>query len=217
LLSEDEIAYRLGDIAVEQDRYEAAHDYFDSVEAMAEESKFSTNVMGRRAIAYIHEERVEEGDALMAQLRAMNLDDPDVLADISHYAYDKFIHQRENAGDSLMTHLNRSLVSGVRAVAGNANDLEALYYLGLAYEASGELQRAVETLMQGFNINPSIPRLNLSLARVLLKAEQTEPAVYLITRIYSASHSAEGRAQLRALQQQIEDGTLDIEKIDELL
>jgi tetratricopeptide (TPR) repeat protein len=215
IMTDGEDLYRLGDIAVERDAYKAAHDYFDRFQELAADSPFRANVMSRRAIAYVHERRAEEGDALINELLAQNIGDADVLADIAHYAYDRYVREHENADDAAGAHLARSIEYGARAVNANAGDTEALYYLGLAYEADGRLQLAVDTMLRSYDINPSVPRLNMDLVRMLIKGNRPEEASYLVSRLYSASHSEQVRANLLELQQQIEDGEVDPTRLDE--
>lgn len=212
-MTEGEASYRLGDIAVERDSFAAAYGYFDRFEEVAPDSPFRLNVDSRRAIALVHEERIDEGDALMDRLLATDVDDPDVLADMAHYAYDRFVYELEESGEQAGIQLDRSIDYGARAVEANAGDVEALYYLGLAYEARGELQPAADALFRSYDINPSVQRLNMALVRVMIKGRQPEVAAYLVSRMYSASHSEEARARLLELRDDIEAGTVDLEEI----
>jgi len=165
----------------------------------------------------MHESRIEEGDALIEAPIVANSTDADVLADIAHYAFDKFIDERDDDSGAAMRQLKRSIEYGSRAVDRNPTDLEALYYFGLANEADGDLKRAADMLLMGLAIDAAVPRLNSALARVLLKGGQPQAASFLISRLYSANHSEEGRARLRSILRQIEDGTLDLDELDHLL
>lgn len=220
LLAPGEDLYILGDIAIELGQYGPAYEYFDEFEELDEPgggSSFAVNVMSRRAIGYIHEERVDEGDALIGALLAMDTLNADALADIAHYAYDRYVYDQDYADEPDREYLERSIEFGERAIAENPGDLEALYYLGLSYELDGDLQRAADTLLDSYDVNPSVPPLNLSLARVLLKGRQVELASYLISRVYSASHSQETRDRLRLLKSIIESEAFDIDDISEYL
>lgn len=153
------------------------------------------------------------GDALIEPLLEMDISDADVLTDIAHFSYDRFVHELNEAGGAADTHLNRSLDYGAKAVEMNPGDVEALYYLGLAYEAAGQLQLAADTLLRSYDVNPTAPRLNLALIRVMVKGHQPEVASYLVTRLYSASHSEETRAELLELRQKIEEGNVDLAEL----
>jgi tetratricopeptide (TPR) repeat protein len=212
-LTKGEDLYRLGDIAAELDAFEAAHGYFQSFEETAGDSPFLLNVRSRRAIVYIHEDRIDEADALIEQLLAMEIGDADVLADIAHYSFDRFVHESDSADELARTYLDQSIDYGERAVEKNPDDVEALYYLGLAHEAAGNLQLAADALFRSHDINPSAPRLNIALVRVMLKGQQPEVASYLVSRLYSASHSEEARARLLELQQAIATGDVDLTNI----
>jgi tetratricopeptide (TPR) repeat protein len=215
-LEPGEDLYLLGDLAVEQDEYESAHYYFDRFEKLGIDSPLSTNVVSRRAIALVHEEKIEEGDELVAELLAQEIGDADVLADVAHYEFDRYVYDRDNNGGSGLTHLDRSIEYGERAVEKDPQDIEALYYLGLANELKGNLQAAADTLLKAYDISPSIPRLNVNLARVLIKGGQRDLGAYLVSRLYSATHSEEARAEFKAIRQQIEAGEVDsvLEKLD---
>jgi tetratricopeptide (TPR) repeat protein len=153
---------------------------------------------------------------LVAKLLTHEISDANVLADVAHYEFDRYVYDRENDGDSGLTHLDRSIAYGERAVEKDPQDIEALYYLGLANELKGNLQAAADTLLKAYDISPSIPRLNINLARVLIKGGQRDLGAYLISRLYSASHSQEARAEFKAIRQQIEAGEVDsaLEKLD---
>jgi tetratricopeptide (TPR) repeat protein len=206
VLDQDEALLLLADIAVEVDALEAAHHYFD--EASGADSAFRSKLMGRRAIAYIHERKVGEGDELVRRLLEESSEDSQVLGDIAHYAFDKFVEIETGrfAGDAA-AELDRAIEYGVRAVAADPSDLEAQYYLGLSYEAAGRLQNAADALLNGYDLSPS-PRLNQALARVLIKGGQHELASYLLSRMLSASHADEWRAGLRAVIAALEDGNV---------
>lgn len=210
-LGEAESLYLRGDLAIELDSYEAAYDYFDDLEKLKPDtgSPFRAKAASRRAIGLVHEKRIDEGDALIGQLLAMPDHDADVLTDLAHYAFDRFGAEEERADGPDTRHLDRSIEYGRHAVASDAGDLEAFYYLGLAYEKRGELQHAADTLLAAYDLNPSVPRLNRNLARVLIKGRQHEFGSYLVSRLYSASHSEAYRAGLLELLQDLEDGRVD--------
>lgn len=200
-LDPGEDRYLLGDLTTELDEFESAHRYFDEFEELGIDSPMAINVKSRRAIVYIHENRIEEGDARMEELLELDPDDADVLADIAHYAFDRYNHAIENSEPDAIAYLQRSIEFGERAIEQNSGDLEALFYLGLSYELQGDLQRAADTLLRSYDINPSVPTLNAALAQVLIRGRQIELASYLLSRIYSATHSEELRAQIRRAQE----------------
>lgn len=86
-------------------------------------------------------------------------------------------------------------------------NLEAHYYLGLCYEAVGQLQNATDALLRGYELSPS-PRLNVALARVLIKGGQHELASYLLSRMVSASHDEDWRSSVHEIVADLEDGKL---------
>ena len=57
----------------------------------------------------------------------------------------------------------------------------------------------------------------MALARVLVKGRQIELASYLLSRVYSATHSEETRTRIRAIQDAIESDDFDIASIDSML
>ena len=201
----------LADIAVENDEYKAAHYYFDQASDIGADSPFRARLIARRSIAYIHDLKVGKGDELMGPLLAEGSEDPQVIGDIAHYACDKFVEIRlgEWNGDE-KAELERAIEYGVRAVEADPGNLEAHYYLGLCYEAAGQLQNATDALLRGYELSPS-PRLNLELARVLIKGGQHELASYLLSRMVSASHDEDWRSSVREIVTDLEDGNLSKE------
>ena len=205
-LGEDEALLLLADIAVEVDALDAAHHYFDEASKAGADSPYRFNLMGRRAIAYIHERRVSEGDELIGQLLEAGSEDPQVLGDIAHYAFDKYVEiQTGRSAGATAAELDHAIEYGLRATEADPANLEAHYYLGLSYEAAGRLQNAADALLSGYDLGPS-PRLNRDLARVLIKGGQHELASYLLSRMLSVSHADEWRNDLRALIDDLEDG-----------
>jgi tetratricopeptide (TPR) repeat protein len=207
-LAKDEALLLLADVAVEVNKYEAAHYYFDQANMSDAGSPFRAKLMGRRSIAYIHGNKVSEGDELMARLLEEGTEDSQVLGDIAHYAYDKFvdIKRGRSTGDAA-AELERSIAYGVRAVEADPENLEAQYYLGLSYEAAGQLQKAVDSLLAGYELSPSL-RLNRDLARVLIKGSQPKLASYLLSRMVNVSHVDARRSGMREIIADLEDGKL---------
>ncbi len=216
-LDPGEASYLLGNIAVELDQPEAAHFFFDRFDDETDQSPLRTKMMSRRAVAYIHEKKPDEGDKIVEDLVARDITDADVLADIAHYAYDRFVYARDSERDAAEAHLARSIEYGERAAALDPADVETLFYLGLAREAQGNLRLAADSLLSAYKLNRSIPRLNINLARVLIKGQQPAYASYLLTRLYSATHSEDTRAAIRQILQDIEAGDVDIDALDSLL
>lgn len=210
-LAPDEALLLLASIAAENSRYDAAHLYFDEADKLGGEAQYRTNLMSRRAIAYIHEKKTSDGDELMSRVMAAGSDDGQVLGDIAHYAYDRFVEIRAGRSQgSEAEQLARAIEYGQRAVAADPFNLEAHYYLGLAYEAEGKLQQAVDALLAGYDIHPVSPRLNMDLARVLIKGRQHDYASYLASRLYSVSHSERWRTGLQSLIEDLADKDVDI-------
>lgn len=208
VLEEGEELYLLGDVAVELYESAAALEQFDEFDKRYGESPLRFKVMGRRAVALGHEDRYDEGNALVDRIVALNLDDGDVLADLAHYFHDRFqVQNRENdAGASAS--LERSIHYGELAVDRNARDLEALFYLGRAYGFAGNYEMAARTLLRAFRQAPGAEDINLSLARVLYQGGNTKDAILLITRNYSATHSAESRKRYGELLEQMKQGNV---------
>ena len=210
-LGADEALLLLLDIAVERDEYDAAQFYFDEANALDAESPYRAKLLARLAIARVHEQNVGDGDELIARLLEEGSEDPQVLGDIAHYAFDKFVEIKTGREDGSATaELDRAIQFGLRAVEADAANLEAHYYLGLSYEAAGQLQNAADTLLGGYDLNPTSPRLNLELTRVLIKGRQHELASYLLRRLISASHADAWRGELRAIIDDLEDGVADV-------
>jgi tetratricopeptide (TPR) repeat protein len=212
-MDEGESLFLIGDIAVERNRHDAAYHYLDEFDALEFVAMDRRKADSRRAIALIHDNRLSEGDRLIDELLATDPDDPDLLADIAHYAIDRYLREPDESNQRDERDLSRSIEFGERAVSANPTDLEALYYLGLAYESASDLQKAADTLLRSYDINPSVPRLNENLARVLIKGRQPELAAYLLRRLYSATHNTEQRVKLLAIIEEIEDGDYDADAI----
>ena len=209
VLQAGEELYLLGDVAVELYESAAALEKFDEFDKRYGDSPLRFKVMGRRAVALGHDDRYDEGDALIDEIVALNLDDSDVFADLAHYFHDRFQVQSRAGDDGSRASLERSIRYGELAVERNARDLEALFYLGRAYGFSGDLEKAVTTLLKAFQQAPGADDINLSLARVLYQSGNTKDASLLITRNLSATHSAEARQRYRELLQQMKDGNVD--------
>jgi tetratricopeptide (TPR) repeat protein len=213
-LQDGEELYLLGDLAVELYASEAALDLFDMFDEEYEDSPFRFEVMSRRAVALAHEDRIDEGDALIDEILALSLDDGDVMADIAHYFHDRFQIQSRQVDVDARANLEQSIRYGELAVERNAQDLEALFYLGRAYGFSGDLERAAQILLRAFAQAPGADDINLSLARVLYQAGSTQDAILLLSRNYSASHSEGSRERYGELLQQMRDGNVDREFLD---
>jgi Flp pilus assembly protein TadD len=141
----------------------------------------------------------------------------DILTDIAHYAYDRYHVALEQEDASSATHLQRSIELGTRAATGDDPNGEALYYLGLAHEQSGNLPLATRALLDFVAFHRSNSSVNLALARMLVQQGQNEIARLLIARVYSASHSEKMRAMLRDAELRIDDVEFVVQTIDELL
>lgn len=213
ILEPGEVLYLLGDLAVEFSALEAAHERFDSFDELEDGSPFDTRVMASRAIAYMHEQRVDEGDALMEQLLARDAGYAAVLADIVHYEFDRYIHDGDSSNGNTLDHLNRAIEYGERATEIDATNLEAIYYLARAYEETGSVERAADMLRIAYDTDRSIPALNMALTRMLIELGDTDSALHMISRQFSATQEAGRRQFFRGLQQAVEDGSLDIEEI----
>lgn len=209
-LAADEALLLLADVAVERGSYDTADKFFDEANKLGDESKYRTNLMSRRAIAYIHQRKTAEADELMSRVAATENQDADILGDIAHYAYDKFVEIRTGrAQGSAEDELARAIDFGVRAVEADPANLEAHYYLGLSYEAADQLQKAVDALLAGYEINPASAWLNTDLVRVMIKGRQYEYATYLASRLYSLSHAEQWRAELGKLLDDLADNDVD--------
>lgn len=143
----------------------------------------------------------------------MHTDDEDILADIAHYSFDRYILQSSRSESPDASGLDRAIDFGTKAVAATGTDLEALYYLGLSYEAAGKLQNAADTLLLAYDLNASVPRLNHGLARVLVEGGQTELATRLVSRLYSASHSEQARARYVEIRDALAEDEPDLSAI----
>jgi tetratricopeptide (TPR) repeat protein len=215
-LSPGEALYLLGDIAMEHNSIRRAHEYFDEFRALEIESPLAMKVESRRSIAFIHQGEIEKGDTIIEELVARDPNDPDVLADLAHYSYDRYLNSVNDSEPADSGHLDRAIEFGVHAIELEPQDSEALYYLGLAYERRGDLQLAADTLLMLYDINPRIPALKWNLARVAVKIDQIDFASRLISKLISAVPSTEARDLLREVQQRIESEELDNDSINDL-
>lgn len=208
-LSDGEELYLLGDLAVELYQSQSALKVFDRFDRRYENSPLRLKVMSRRAVALAHEDELDEGDALVAALLALELDDGDVLADIAHYYHDRFqIHTRWGDAEA-RANLDLSIRYGELAVMRNPADLEALYYLGRAYGFSGDPQAGSDILLRAFHQAPGVAAINVDLARVLYRIGRAEEATLLVSRTYSASHSEGSRDRYGELLEQMRNGNVD--------
>jgi len=216
-MSQAEEFYLLGDLAVELGERQTAFDYFADFDDLEDTSVLADRVRSRRAIAWIHDDQIDDADAAITALIEAGTEDNDVIADIAHYAYDRFAYAARQQEFNAKRWLTQSIVYGQRAVDGNPNDLEALFYLGLAYERNGELQKAADSLLMFYDVNPSVSTLNMNLARVLIKGNQKDLALFLIDRAFSGAHSEEARDEIRRIRQRIEADDFDVSTIDRIL
>lgn len=216
-MDEGEHLYLLGDIAIERDLYDAAYEFFDDFAEVESTVIDVRKVATRRAIGLIHQERIAEGDALLAPVLAADIHDPDMLADISHYAFDRYNHDLAESGAVNIAELERAIEYGKLAIEAAPTDLEALYYLGLSYELAGDLQSAVDTLLMSYDINPSVSRLNINLARVLIRGRQPQLATYLLNRLHNGTHDEDARIRLTEIMTALADDDYDAEDVVALL
>jgi tetratricopeptide (TPR) repeat protein len=204
VLGPDEAWHMLGDFAAETGQNDGAHYYLDKIDESSP-SPLSLLVMATRAVAYGHEERFADSDALIEEILESDPSDTIVLGDIAHVYFDRYLAIRDGGTDLAPQVLRRSLEFGVQALRQDPANLEAIYYLGLALEASGEYALAAQMLLGGYAISPTVQSLNLALARVSLRLGETDVALDFISRVYSASHSDEYRTRLAEAKSRIQD------------
>jgi tetratricopeptide (TPR) repeat protein len=213
-LEDGEDLYLLGGLATELYRNRAALDRFDRFDKSHPDSPLRLKVRSRRAVALVHDERLDEADAVVDQLIAMHSEDPDVMADIAHYFHDRFEIESDQPNVDGRANLERSIYYGEKALAGNPRDLATHFYLGRAYEFSGELERAIDILARAFDMTPSVANINQTFARVLYKGGHTDDAIFVLNRIYSASHLEARRERYGELIEQMRAGDVDPEWLD---
>lgn len=209
VLDDGEELYLLGDLAAELYRNDAALDRFDRFDERHADSPLRLKVMSRRAVALVHEDRVDEAGAVVEQLIATGTEDPDVMADIAHYFHDRFEIKSGEPGADGRGDLERSIAYGSRALAGNPTDLEALFYLGRAYEFIGDFDAATDTLLRAYELTPGVTNIYITLARALFKAGYRDDAVFVMKRLESASHLDARRERYGELIEQMRAGTVD--------
>jgi tetratricopeptide (TPR) repeat protein len=205
----------LATIAMEIGRRDTMRHYLSEASKLDAGSPYRARRLSTEAIVQIHEQRVDEGDERIARVLELDTDDPAVIGDIAHYAFDRFVEIRCNGAEgSAESELARAIEYGRRAVEADRGNLEALYYLGLSYEANGALQSSVDTLLDAYDISPTAAPVIINLTRVLIKGNQLELAEYLISRLYSATHSDERREVYREILAEIETGAVDVSRFD---
>jgi tetratricopeptide (TPR) repeat protein len=215
VLEPDEGWYMLAGFATEVGQNKGAYDYLDEIDTSVP-SPWSELAMATLAVAYGHDERFDDGDALIEELLESDPDDAVVLGDIAHAYFDRYVAVRESDTDLASQLLQRSYEFGVRSLRQDPDNLEAIYYLGLALEASGQYSVAAQTLLQGYAMSPTVRNLNLALARVALRLGETDVALDFIARVYSASHSDEYRAKLTEARSRIEETDFVLEVLGAL-
>jgi len=214
-LAQDEAAYVRGGIALTLQSYAPAIEYFDSIADSDDDSQFADRIDSKRAIALIHDGRVEEGDAQLEELLTQDIDDGQVLADICHYAFDRHAVESEGAG-ARRDYRGLAIEYGERAVTLDGGNLGLLLDLGRAYEANGDFDRASETLLRAYDIDTSSSMLGLTLARVLIKSGRFEMAHQMLSRVYRASGSDEERDQILEVQGRMTEPDFDLSMFDVL-
>lgn len=214
VLENGEHLYLLGDLAVELYASDSALESFDEFDKRYADSPLRFKVLSRRLVALAHKDNLAQGDALLDELLALNLDDGDVHADMAHYFHDRFQIQSDEDGVDARANLERSIDHGRLAVERNPRDLEALFYLGRAYGFSGDYAMAVATLLRAFEQAPGAEDINESLARVLYQSGNPKDAMLLISRNSSASHSEDARKRYGELLAQMKDGNVDPKFLD---
>jgi tetratricopeptide (TPR) repeat protein len=204
VLETDEAWHMLGDFAAEIGQNKGAYHYLDEVDTSSP-SPLSLLAMATRAVAYGHDQRFAESDALIEEILESDPSDTIVLGDIAHVYFDRYLAIRDSDTDLAPQVLRRSLEFGAEALLQDPGNLEAIYYLGLSLEASGEYALAAQTLLGGYAISPTVRNLNLALARMALRLGETDVALNFISRVYSASHSDEYRTRLAEARSRIQD------------
>lgn len=220
-LQRGEELYLLGDLAVELYASEAAlelfDELFDELDEALEDSPLRSKALSRRAVALAHVDDLDTGDAVVREVLAQGVDDGDIYADLAHYYHDRFqiqARQEEVPVADARANLEESIRYGELAVARNARDLEALFYLGRAYGFDGDHEAAAKTLLRAFEQAPGVADINSALARSLYQTGNVKGATTLIARNLSASHSETLRQRYTELLQQMKDGNVDPEFLD---
>ena len=216
-LQRGEELYLLGDLAVELYASDAALALFDKFDTEFGSSPLRAAVLARRAVALAHEDDLGSGDAVVNEILAQNVDDGDIFADLAHYYHDRFqiqARQDEVPAADARANLEQSIRYGELAVARNARDLEALFYLGRAYGFNGDPEAAARTLLRAFEQAPGVADINSALARALYQMGNVKGAILLVARNLSASHSDASRQRYTGLLQQMKDGKVDPEFLD---
>ena len=204
VLDPDEAWHMLGDFAAEVGQNKGAHHYLDEVDASSP-SPLSLRVKATRAVVYGHDQQFADADVLIEEILESDPSDSIVLGDIAHVYFDRYMAIRESDTELAPQMLDLSLQFGANALRQDPDNLEAIYYLGLALEASGEYSLAAQILLRGYQISPTVRNLNLALARMGLRLGETDVALDFISRVYSASHSDEYRARLAEAKSRIQE------------
>jgi tetratricopeptide (TPR) repeat protein len=213
-----ESALLLATVAEELGRYDVAHAYLDEAISFGEQSPFWSHVLARKAITHMHERNFEDGDRLIATVIASDPQAPDLIGDVAHYANDRFVHVSVGRIPGLPDdELRQALTWGERAVEANPDNVEALVYLGMSYEAAGQLDRAANLMFRAWNIHSSPGYIDLQLARVLIKGGQPEAAATVLSRLISTSHSAESRAEVIDTVEALVSGDFDFRRFPYLM
>lgn len=137
-----------------------------------------------------------------------------VLAYLLHYESDIY-DRMAKAGQHDVAQLRKVIELG--RAARDADTLNPLVYffLARAYEAQGDLNRAIDTLGEAYGKLPPMPRNWLELVRLLVSVERFDEALPLAEQLYGWAHREPAREMLSTLIDQIKRRQVDPKLFDQ--
>lgn len=194
-LDKNEVAYRLGDLAFQVGRPEAAVQFLTAVDA----SKASVaRALSLRAVIENHKQRADLARHFLGVALLKQPEDPYVLTNAARVHWQN--RARGGSGEEGQSDpAKEALQYAQRVVQKEPHNLDALRILWRAQRALGQHQQSYNTMLQAHQHRPGDVRLNLDIGIVLANSEHPERATPFLQRVLLWDHSPARKRQAQQL------------------
>ena len=194
-LSANEAAYLLGDLAYRSGQQAAALELLKRVDAK------EATVARPFSLRAVIEQHMGRGDLAHHILGfALQQDDEDfyVLANAAHVYWDK-LRLEPDGSPQRAALLDKVADFAARALAADAGNLDAGYFLARVAREQGRAGQEEAILNDLYRMHPTDVRLNLELGSLLSRSKQPARAVPYLERVIAWDHASARRLQAQQL------------------
>lgn len=210
-LDPDEQGLILATLARQLGNATAANHYFRQAETLGDRNSLISTLAGEEVLILADQNRVKDSETLVQRKRPLpEQASADWYSAMAEYHFRLYRKLPDNDPDTT-ARLEQAINAAVQALERDDRDMRAQIYLGLALEAAGDLQAAVDTLNSAWQQDRGIPYLNLQLSRMLARGNQDKEALMLLDSVSNSSHSPALQDSISRLRSQIENRTVTLD------